>query len=384
MRIVINGWFWGQAATGSGQYLHHLLAHLAEVAPQHEYILAVPKAMPGARDAQRAPRVERVRTPFDGLSLNLAKVWFEQIAYPLLCRRLGADVAHVPYWGSPLRPPVPTVVTIHDLIPLLLPAYRGSLLVRLYTRLVATAAHRANGVIVVSQATRRDIIAHLRLPPTRVWVTHEAAPTGFRRAMPAQVEAVRGKYGLPDRFFLYLGGFDVRKNVAGLLAALARVVNKIPSATLVIAGRLPERDTSFAPDPRRLTHELEIEPHVHFTGWVEEGDKPALYTAAIAFVFPSRYEGFGLPVLEALACGVPVIASQVSSLPEIVGEAGLLIPPDDVAGLAGAMERLWQDRALRGRLGEEALAQAARFSWRRTARQTVEVYAGVSLRPRPH
>jgi len=392
MRVVINGWFWGQTATGSGQYLHHLLAHLAEVAPQHEYILAVPKGIPGARTTRRvprttqhvtcatppAPRIEHVQTPFDRLNLNLAKVWFEQITFPRLCRRLDADVAHVPYWGSPLRPTVPTVVTIHDLIPLLLPAYRGSVLVRLYTRLVAAAAHRAEAVVAVSQATRQDIIAHLSLSPARVWVTYEAAPTCFQRAEPAQVEAARGKYGLPEHFFLYLGGFDVRKNVAGLLAAFARVVERMPSAALVIAGHLPEKDTSFTPDPRRLARELGIEARVHWTGWVEEADKPALYTAAVAFVFPSCYEGFGLPVLEALACGTPVIASNVSSLPEIVGAAGVLIPPDDVAGLAGAMERLWRDDALRGRLQEKALAQASCFSWQRTAQQTVGVYAEVS------
>jgi len=391
MRIVLNGWFWGQTATGSGQYLSHLLAHLVEVAPQHEYVLAVPSEASNLRNTHHASRVERVLTPFDNINVHLAKVWFEQIAFPRACRWLEADMAHVPYWGSPLQPTVPTVVTIHDVIPLLLPAYRGSVLVRLYTRLVAAAARRADAVIAVSHASRRDIIAHLGLPAAQVWVTHEAAAASLRRTDQAQVDAVRHKYGLPERFFLYLGGFDVRKNVAGLLAAFARLIEGMPLASgprvsssrlppapmLVIAGRLPRRDTGFTPDPRRIARELGIESGVHFTGWVEEADKPALYTAATAFVFPSRYEGFGLPVLEALACGTPVITSCVSSLPEVVGRAGLLVSPDDVAELAAAMERLWYDAALRGRLRDEALVQAARFSWQQTAQATAEVYAEV-------
>ncbi|MBC8448658.1 MAG: glycosyltransferase family 4 protein [Chloroflexi bacterium] len=388
MRIVLSGWFWGQTATGSGQYLSHLLAHLPEAAPQHEYVLVVPGGISNSRipdhasrATHHAPRLERAPTPFDKLNANLSKVWFEQIAFPRACRRLGANLAHVPHWGSPLRPTVPTVVTIHDLIPLLLPAYRGGVLVRLYTRLVAAAARRTSAVITVSQASQSDIITHLRLPAARVRVTHEAAPASFRRAEQAQVDALRRELGLPDRFFLYLGGFDVRKNVAGLLAAFAQVAERMPVApALVIAGKLPPRDTAFAPDPRRIARELGIESKVYFTGWVEEADKPALYTAAVAFVFPSHYEGFGLPVLEALACGTPTITSNVSSLPEMAGQAAVLVSPDDVAGLAAAMARLWHDAAWRERLRDEALAQAAHFSWKRTAQATVEVYAEVLAR----
>jgi len=388
MRIALNGWFWGQNATGSGQYLGHVLAHLPEVAPQHEYVLVVPGGISHSRIADRAShithhalRLERAPTPFDKLSADLSKVWFEQVAFPRACRRLRADLAHVPHWGSPLRPTVPTVVTIHDLIPLLLPAYRGSVGVRLYTWLVAAAARRAAGVITVSRASQDDIIVHLKLPTARVWVTYEAAPASFRRAEPDQVDAVRRKLGLPDRFFLYLGGFDVRKNVAGLLLAFALMAERMPVApALVLAGQLPPKDTAFTPDPRRIARKLGVASRVHFTGWVEEADKPALYTASRAFVFPSRYEGFGLPVLEALACGTPTITSNVSSLPEVAGQAAMLVSPDSVMGLTAAMARLWQDGALQERLRDEALAQAARFSWSWTAQATVEVYADVLAR----
>ena len=376
MRVILNGWFWGQTATGSGQYLAHLLEHLPKAEPKNEILLATWQRHAPSPDPPGCS-VWPLSTPFDRISANLSKLWFEQVSFPRAARRLGGDLAHVPHWGSPLRPTVPTVVTIHDLIPLLLPAYQGSRLVQGYTRLVAAAARRAVGVITVSQASQRDIIAHLRLPAARVWVTHEAAPASFQRADEAQIARVRREYGLPDSFSLYLGGFDVRKNVAGVLAAFARLLEREESGDprLVVAGILPKEDTSFTPDPRRIARELSIETRVTFTGWVDEADKPALYSAADIFVFPSRYEGFGLPVLEALTCGTPTITSNVSSLPEIVGQAGLLVSPDDQAGLVDAMERLLHDPRLREKLRALALEQAARFSWQETARATAEIYA---------
>jgi glycosyltransferase involved in cell wall biosynthesis len=177
---------------------------------------------------------------------------------------------------------------------------------------------------------------------------------------------------------LYLGGFDVRKNVAAALAAYRRAGPLIGAeCPLVIAGRLPERDTPFAPDPRRLARELEVERFVRFVGFVDEDDKPALYRGAAAFVFPSRHEGFGLPPSEALACGTPVVGSETASLPEIVGDAGMLFPPDDAEGMAGALIRLATSDVFRAELSRRALARAARFSWERTVRGTLAAYREV-------
>ena len=358
MRIGINAFFLKRPETGSGQYTRHLLEALARVEPANEYILFGP----AIRDSRFAIR-------------NLHKLWFEQVSFPRACR--GLDLAHVPYFASPLFPTTPTVVTIHDLIPLILPAYRGSLLVRAYTRLVAAAARRANAVIADSQASKRDIVRLLGIPSHRVQVVYLAADEKFGPVRDETlVEAVRRRYGLPDRYILYLGGFDCRKNVATLLRAFARL-RKPADLKLVIAGRLPERDTPFFPHPRRLAERLGLEERVAFIGWVAEEDKPALYSGAVAFVFPSLYEGFGLPVLEAMACGTPVVASNRASLPEVVGQGGLLVDPTDVDGLAAAIEAVLVDEGLQAELGERALAQAARFSWERTARETLAVYRKV-------
>lgn len=294
MHIVINGWFWGESAAGSGQYLHRLVEHLARLGSGTRFTLLTPQS------------------PIPPLPRQLAKLYWEQIALPLAARRLGADLIFVPYWAAPVWQPVPVVVTIHDLIPLLLPAYRGGLLNRLYTRLVSSTAQRAAGVITVSQASGRDVISHLRIAPERVHPVL-SGPNGEIGPAPGNPElaAIRAKYGLPQRYFLYLGGFDVRKNVAGIVAAYRRYLDKggDPDVKLVLAGKLPAAETPFFPDPRRLAEDAGISAHLHCPGWVDEQDKPLLYAGATAFLFPSHYEGFGMMLLEAMAAGCPVITS---------------------------------------------------------------------------
>lgn len=356
MHLLLSGWFWGQLATGSGQYLHALVTHLPEVAPQHRYTLLLsalrcppPDAHSAAQPAAEgrasavpvAWRAVWAATPFDRLGEDLAKLWFEQVAVPQAARRLAADAVLVPYWGSPARRPCPIAVTVHDLIPLLLPAYRGGPLPRIYTRLVRWTARRAHLVLTDSQASRRDIVQHLGIPAERVRAVPLAVEERFRPVTdPAELARVRACYGLPERFVLYLGGFDVRKNLARLMQALALATTQRPDLArdlcLVVAGSLPTADTPFTPDPRRLAAEAGVADRVRFVGWVDEADKPALYTLAQAFLFPSLYEGFGLPAAEAAACGAPVVASQRSSLPEAAPDA-VLVDPEDAASIADGL-----------------------------------------------
>lgn len=380
MRVAINAWFWNSPTTGSGQYTRRLVEHLAAVAPDLAIVLVAPKGwgshvscftLHASRFTLHASRTTQPETG------SLRKVWFEQVTFPRACARLGADVAHVPYWAPPLRPSTPTVVTIHDLIPLLLREYRGGPLVRLYTALVSKTAQSAALVLTDSEASRRDIVAHLGLSTDRVRVVYLAAG---ERYTPKPSPLVGGsRRGVPERYVLYLGGFDVRKNVATALRAYRRAGPVIgEQCPLVIAGRLPERDTPFTPDPRRLAREQGLDERwVHFIGFVDEADKPALYRGAVAFIFPSRYEGFGLPPLEALACGTPVVGSDAASIPEVVGDAGILLPPDDAEGMAGALIQLATGDTFRAELSRRALAQAARFSWERTARETLAAYQDV-------
>jgi glycosyltransferase involved in cell wall biosynthesis len=372
VRIIVNGWFWDKPGTGSGQYLRGLLQAMGQVTLEHEIRVCLPAGAEGGD--LPIGGAHWVPTPWDRFSRNVAKVWFEQIAFPFAARRFGADVAHVPYWGSSLWPGVPTVVTLHDLIPRILPPYRGGLLVRLYTRLVSRSVHRAAQVVCDSEASRRDALERLQLDPARVHTVYLAVGAEFSpEAAPADAE-VRARYGLPGRYVLYLGGHDVRKNVEGAIRAFATVARADADVSLVIGGQLPDRSVGVLVDPRPLVADLGLEAEVRFIGWVPEEDKPSLYRGAACFLFPSHYEGFGLPVLEALACGTPVVTSECASLPELVGPAGFTVAPDDLKGLAGSVLSILVDDSLAADLAERGLAQAARFSWRQTAEQTLAAY----------
>jgi len=307
-------------------------------------------------------------------------VWFEQAAFPRACRRLDADLAHVPYLAPPLRAPAPVVVTVHDLIPIVLPEYRGTALVRLYMRLASAGTRRAALVLTDSHASARDIERVLGVPAERIRVIYLAAHPRYRPQTPAECRPVIERLALPSRYILYLGGFDRRKNVPALLRAMVRARFLLEGARLVVAGRLPERDTPFTPDPRRIVRELGIEDVVQFLGHVAEEDKPALYAGALAFVFPSRYEGFGLPPLEAISCGTPAIVGQGSSLEEVVGPGGIAVPGHDIEALAEALVTLATDGRRRAQLSRAGLRHAAQFSWERAARETLQTYRDVAGR----
>jgi glycosyltransferase involved in cell wall biosynthesis len=374
MRVGLNAGFLGQQGTGSGQYAWHLLGAVAEADPGVQYL-------PFARIADAAcaaPSLRPVSTPFSRSSDNLDKLWFEQLSFPHACRQAKVDVCHVPYFAPPLFSSVPVVVTIHDLIPLLLPAYRGPLWVQAYMRLVSAAARRADQIITDSQASKADIIERLRIRAERVHVIYLGVDPAYHPAHDDMLlTTVRARYGLPSRYILYLGGFDQRKNLNVLLRAYQRVLETLSEGApaLVVAGRPPTVDTQYFPDPKRIARELGIERHVVFTGWVDETDKPALYSAALFLAFLSLYEGFGLMPLEAMACGLPVLAAHRSSLPEVVGDGGLLVDPTRLDAVSEAMLLLIRDAGLRETLSDAALVQAARFGWDKTARETLRVYA---------
>jgi glycosyltransferase involved in cell wall biosynthesis len=373
MHLAINAWFWDQPETGSGQTVRYLVPALVEQDPELEISLVAPDRVAGY-PAALPPRV--TLRPIACRPGNLGKLWFEQVAFPRACRRLGVDLAHVPYFASPLSPSVPTVVTIHDLIPMVLPLYRGGPLVRLYTSLVAAAAPRARLVLADSQASRQDILDRLPVHASRVQVVYLAPAPHYRPVDDAGViDAVRRKYALPGSFVLWLAGFDVRKNARALLHAYTWVHDALGADyPLVMAGGLPAKDTPFFPDPRRLAAELGLTDIVHFPGWIEEADKPALYSAATVFAFPSHYEGFGLPILEAMACGTPVVTGNTTSLPELAGTAAFQVAPDDPRQLSAALIALCTQEDLRREMREKGLAQAARFTWRKTAAETLAAY----------
>jgi glycosyltransferase involved in cell wall biosynthesis len=311
------------------------------------------------------------------LSGHLRKVWFEQRAYPRAVARLKADIAHVPYWGPPLRVSAPLVCAVLDVIPLVVPEYRAGILNRLYVSLVRAAAKGAAQILTISEDSKQDIVRHLGVPAERISVTYLAADDEFHPELGRESDqAVRTKYGLDDvdDFVLYLGSYAVHKNVRLLLAAYTYVAQGA-DVPLVLAGHTPaEWGTPRFPDLSAYIQELGLTDLVRWLGPVDEADKAALYRLASVFVFPSRYEGFGLGPLEAMASGTPVVACDVSSVPEVTGNAAYLVEPDDSRAMAGAILALLLQPDHAAVMRNLGLARAREFSWRRTAEATLAVY----------
>lgn len=376
LHVALNGWFWDQPNTGSGQYLRYLLAALSRVAPELKLTLVLPPRLPAADDAP--PNIDVVTTR--GSSGNLGKVLFEQRTFPQMVSRVNADIAHVPYWGPPLSSPVPLVTSVLDVIPLALPEYASGFKQRLYTSLVTAAARGSAHIITISQAAKDDIVRHIGVPADTITVTHLAVNEHYHPRMGAERDAaVREKYNLPERFVFYIGGFDVRKQVNQLLLAYSYVGPAEGSdLPLVIAGAEPEWGTSVFPDLRKYAADLKVTDYVRWIGRVDEDEKPSLYRLAEISVFPSRYEGFGLPVLEAMASGTPVIANQIPVIEEIVGDAAYLVENGNARKMAGALLALLGDPSLRETISSRGLARATHFSWRKTARETLTVYEQVN------
>lgn len=357
MRVALNAHFWEQPHTGSGRYARLLVPALRALDPT----LAI--------DLLAGPLAPRL----GGRGENVRKLLWEQAGAPLLAHGRRADLLHVPYWAPPLASATPVVVTVHDVIPALLPEYRGSRLVQAYTRLVRATTRRAARVLVDSECSKRDLVRLTSIPAERVDVVPLAADPRYRPLDAATAQQkCRDRWRLAGPFLLYIGGNDVRKNVPTLLRAWADAAPALPDHTLVLAGS-HRAEPPFFPDLPALARELGL-PRVRFLGRVSDNEQQALLSACTAFVWPSRYEGFGLPPLEAMQCGAPVLSSAASSLPEVVGDAGLLFDPDDGAALSRLLVQVASDDALRARLRAAGLAQAGRFTWERTAALTLAAY----------
>jgi glycosyltransferase involved in cell wall biosynthesis len=374
VRIGIDATALPHQLTGAGNYVFQLISALARSDRTNEYLVFTTSHQAEALGVEREGfRV--VRRDFPGRGMRLA---WEQVGLPGLVRRHKLDLLHSPHYTMPLKHSARSVVTFHDLTFVLYPELHQPAKRIFFPAMMRWSARHAQRIITVSESTRSDLVRTFGVSPNRVTTVLSAADTDYRPAAPALVADVSARYGLrPGGYLLYVGVLEPRKCLDQLVEAFGRIAPAADGLELIIAGKRGWMyDQIFG-----QVAALGLENRVRFPGYVPRADLPALYSGARAFVYPSRYEGFGLPVLEAMSCGTPVVTTNVSSMPEVAGDGALLVDPDDVAGLAAALARIVHDASLRQELSARGQARARTFSWERCARDTIKVYQEAMTEP---
>ncbi len=374
MRIGVDYTAAVRQGAGIGRYTRSLIGALPALDHENSYRLFVAARGVEAK-VPEAPNFRAVRLPVT--DRETALVW-QRLRLPIpidLC--LGPlDLFHSPDF---VLPPVLTgrkVLTVHDLSFLRVPEYAHPVLREYLCRVVPRSVHRADLVLADSASTRTDVIELLRVPEDRVQIVYAGVEDRFRPVTDAAtLAAVRERYGLDRPFILGLGTLEPRKNFVGLIEAFARLIQRrhLPHDLVIVGGK----GWLYEPIFQRVRG-LGLEGRVHFPGHVADDDLPAVYTLAACLAYPSFYEGFGIPALEAMACGTPVVTTRASSLPEVAGPAALYVDPHDNEGLVEALDRVLHDEALRRELEAAGHRQAAQFTWQRAAQTLLSAYRSVA------
>ncbi|MGC8874335.1 MAG: glycosyltransferase family 4 protein [Chloroflexia bacterium] len=381
-RVGLEAFLWGRPGSyrqsGVSTYIRHLVQEMGHLDWPRELLVYLPSA-----DVAREipPRLRPRAAPID-LHRPAVRILWQHSLFPLLLGYDRVNLLHATMNVAPWWTPCAVVVTIHDLAYLRYPAVHP-LGRRLYlAALTRLSVQRARAIVAVSRFTRQEILHFFRIPAHRVRVIYEGYDPAFRPLPAAETEAFRKQRNLPRRFFLYVGNLEPRKNLPTLVRAFARIAPHT-DAFLVLAG---PRGWGYG-GLFQLIQELGLGRRVVLPGFVPAEELPLWYNAASALVYPSRYEGFGLPPLEAMACGTPVVVSSASSLPEVVGDAGLQVEPEDVDALSEALMRLLTEPGLVEMCRERGLQQAKRFSWSTMAQETAYLYRELleqgALQPEP-
>jgi glycosyltransferase involved in cell wall biosynthesis len=354
---------------GIGTYIRNLLRQLARIDRDTEYVLLSREADLGIA-AQLGPNFRSVREPSPNYSVR------EQIHVPWVLRRERPDVYHAPHYILPAAVRCRSVVTIHDCIHLMFPQYLPNKVAYAYARTsMWAAARRSDRILTVSEASKRDILHLFNVKPEKIVVVHNAIDEHFS-ATPSEehVARIRERYQLDHKFVLYVGNIKPHKNLVRLIEAFSQLRRTHDDLKLLIIGD----EISKLPALRRAVHSHKLHKYVRFLGYLKDDTLTVLYRLASVFVFPSLYEGFGLPPLEAMASGTPVVTSNVSSMPEVTGDAAVLVDPYDVESIEDGMRRVIDDPVLAQTLRERGLKRAREFSWAHSVEKTQRVYCEVA------
>jgi glycosyltransferase involved in cell wall biosynthesis len=351
---------------GIGTYIRNLVRHLARIDHDTEFVLLCGEADLGVA-AQLGPNFRAVLEPSPNYSIR------EQIHVPWVLRRERPDLYHAPHYVLPAAIHCNSVVTIHDCIHLMFPQYLPNRMAYAYARAqMWTAAHRSDCILTVSDASKRDILHLFNIPPEKIVVVYNAIDAHFSITPPPDAVArVRERYQLDHRFVLYVGNIKPHKNLVRLIEAFSELrTGDLEDVKLLIIGD----QISKLPALRHAVHRHKLHKHVRFLGYVPDDQLAVLYRLAAVFVFPSLYEGFGLPPLEAMASGTPVVVSNVSSLPEVVGDAAVLVDPHDIDSIVDGLRCVLTNPTRADEMRRKGLERSREFSWERSVARTLEVY----------
>ena len=373
MKIAIDAraatWYHG---TGIGTYTENVLANLLNIDKTNDYLLYWSGNNYSYFKKNNCKIV---------MTSKKHQRFFQNHYFPKNLNSENIDLYHVPQNGIGLIPDIncPKVVTIHDLIPYIMPETVGKGYLMKFLKEMPHIIENSNGIITVSEFSKRDILRFFPIDPNKIHVTPLAANSKFK-PLDKQVckNLIKEKYNISSDFLLYMGGFSDRKNVHSLIEAFSKLYKNIDEdISLVLLGSYRDSSQKLV----NLVNSLGMEDHIIFAGFIPEDDVPVFYNASIGFVYPSFYEGFGLPPLEAMHCGTPVITSNLTSIPEVVGDSGILINPYNINELIDAMGNLVTNRSLQDELSLKGLNKSKEFSWESTAINTLKAYESISECP---
>lgn len=379
VRIGFNARYLTHRTTGIERYLMNLIVHLQAIAPENEYILFCTDYYSSSMESplQKGIIIDRSGSKLErgGIIGQLGKILWEQVTLPKRIKGMNLNVFHAPSFIAPIfSKACPTVVTIHDLAFLRYPEAFTRRTLLYFKAFLRKSLVMADIVIAVSQATAQDLISLLGVTSAKIRVIHHGLDGHFQRGMSSEESSrVYSKFGIHREFILNVSTLSPRKNVEGLIKALKLLIDEGHDIDLVISGGEGWKHSQIY----TLAHRLGLDDRIIFTGFITDDDLKCLYHAAKIFVYPSLYEGFGLPVLEAMACGTPVVTSNVSALPEVAGDAALLVDPSKPEEIARAIARLLEDEHLREKLIHKGHERVKLFSWEKTALKTLEVYRSI-------
>lgn len=377
MKIAIDIREAGQGKTGKGWYNFSLVEAILKQDPNNQYLLyanapsSAATGKSGSAANPKSPFAHHKNVTIKNITAR-SFAWHYQVLKDLKAEKVDLFFAPTSYIIPALAPKsIKTIITVHDMVAFLYPSSHSLKAVLIERLTLRKALKKTSAVFVVSENTKKDLLKKFKYPESRIYLTYCAPSEFFKQEITAKdLETVRKKLKLPEKFVLAVGTLEPRKNFANLIKSFVIIKRKHPDFKLVIVGKKGWKFDSI----EEALKQYKLENEVIFPGYLEDSELQKVYRLATVFVFPSLYEGFGIPPLEAMLSGCPVVSSNVASLPEVIGEAGLLIDPRNALKIADAVSSLITDEHVRNTLIEKGKANAARFSWEESAKKALEVF----------